>query len=96
MERTQKTLTQIAKEHGYTKANASAVAKQYQHKHELRKTRGMKSDNAVEVYRERAIRVHKQRKTEEQKWKTQNKHHNSFSRLSTLRSALMQTLVRGS
>ena len=79
LEKTPKTLTQIAAENGYTKANASAIAKQYQHKHRLRKTRGMKSDAAVEVYRERATRVHKQRKQQEKtKWKT-----NSFSKFWT-------------
>lgn len=80
--RTSKTLTQIAAENGYTKANASAVANNYVKKrtlhHDLKKARGMKSDAAVEVYRERAKAVHKQRKQKEQQWKNQTTH--SFNR----------------
>jgi len=89
--RTRKTETEIAKEFGYTRANVSAVVKQYQRKLGLWKSRGMKSEAAVKVYRERATRVHNQRKQKEQQWKTQD--YNSHNRLSTLRSALMQTLV---
>lgn len=81
LQRTPKTLTQIAKEHGYTKANASAVANGYVRKRtlhqDLTKARGMKSDAAVEVYRERAKRVHKQRKEKEQQWKTNTQTHSS-------------------
>jgi hypothetical protein len=82
LQKTPKTLTQIAAEHGYTKANASAIAKQYQRKYDLRKTRGMKSDAAVEVYRERAKRVHKERKEKEQQCKTNTQTH-SFNKFWT-------------
>ena len=86
LQRTPKTLTQIAKEHGYTKANASAVANGYVRKRtlhqDLTKARGMKSDAAVEVYRERAKRVHKQRKEKEQQWKTNTQTH-SFNKFWT-------------
>ena len=92
--RTHKTETQIAEEFGYTRANVSAVVKQYQRKLSLCKSRGMKSEDAVEVYRERAKRVHTKRKQNEQQWKSNNS--NSHNRLSTLKSALMQSLVLGS
>jgi hypothetical protein len=86
LQRTPKTLTQIAKEHGYTKANASAVANGYVRKktlhQDLTKARGMKSDAAVEVYRERATRVHKQRKEKEQQCKTNTQTH-SFNKFWT-------------
>ena len=90
--RTHKTETQIAQEFGYTRANVSAVVKQYQRKLNLSKSRGMKSDQAVKVYRERAKRVHRKNKQQQQQWKTQNKH-NSVNRLLTLKSSLMQRLV---
>jgi hypothetical protein len=80
LQKTPKTLTQIAAEHGYTKANASAIAKQYQRKYDLRKSRGMKSDAAVEVYRERARRVHKERKEKQQtSWKIKSKFNSYWS-----------------
>jgi len=86
LQRTPKTLTQIAKEHGYTKANASAVANGYVRKktlhQDLTKARGMKSDAAVEVYRERATRVHKQRKEKEQQCKNNTQTH-SFNKFWT-------------
>lgn len=86
LQRTPKTLTQIAKEHGYTKANASAVANGYVRKktlhQDLTKARGMKSDAAVEVYRERAKRIHKQRKQKEAQWKTNTQTH-SFNKFWT-------------
>jgi len=91
MERTNKTEVQIAEEFNCTRANVSAMIKRVQREYGLRKTRGMKSDAAVEVYRERAKRVHKERKQKEQQCKIHNS--NSHNRLSTLRSALMQTLV---
>lgn len=72
--RTPKTETQIAKEFGYTRANVSAVVKRYQRKLELMKSRGMKSDRAVEIYSERAKAVHKQRKQKEKQWKTKTTH----------------------
>jgi hypothetical protein len=79
LQKTPKTLTQIAAEHGYTKANASAIAKQYQRQYDLRKSRGMKSDAAVEVYRERAKRVHKERKQKQKtSCKTQTHSFNKF------------------
>jgi hypothetical protein len=64
LERTEKTLTQIADETGYTRANASAIAKKYQKKLELRKCRGMKSDQACEIYRKRATIAHRKRKNQ--------------------------------
>jgi hypothetical protein len=79
LQKTPKTLTQIAAEHGYTKANASAIAKQYQRKYDLRKSRGMKSDAAVEVYRERAKRVHKERKQQQTICKTKSKFNSYWS-----------------
>ena len=86
LQRTPKTLTQIAKEHGYTKANASAVANGYVRKktlhQDLTKARGMESDAAVEVYRERATRVHKQRKEKEQQCKNNTQTH-SFNKFWT-------------
>jgi hypothetical protein len=98
LQKTEKTQTELARMLGYTKANFCAVVQQYKHKdtlsQDLRKTRGMKSDAAVEVYRERAKQVHKQRKEKEQQCKAQNS--NSNNHLLTLRSALMQTLVRES
>jgi DNA-binding MarR family transcriptional regulator len=93
--RTHKTETQIAEEFGYTRANVSAVVKQYQRKLSLCKSRGMKSEDAVEVYRERAKRVHAKRKKQENQWNQQT-NSNSHNRLSTLRSALMQTLAPAS
>jgi hypothetical protein len=70
LQKTEKTQTELARMLGYTKANFCAVVQQYKHKdtlsQDLRKTRGMKSDAAVEVYRERAKQVHKRRKEKEQ------------------------------
>jgi hypothetical protein len=70
LEKTPKTQTELAAMLGYTKANFCAVVQGYKRKQslaqDLRKTRGMKSDAAVEIYRERATRVHKQRKQKEQ------------------------------
>ena len=76
--RTPKSETQIAKEFGYTRANVSAVVKRYQRKLELMKSRGMRSDDAVEIYRERAKSVHKQRKQKEELCKTQTHSFNKF------------------
>lgn len=87
--RSKKSEVDIAREEGCTRANVSAKVKQIQRHYVLRKARGMRSEAAVEVYRARATRVHKQRKQQE---KTQWKN-NSFNRLSTLKSALMQTLA---
>lgn len=85
LEKTDKTQTELARMLGYTKANFCAVVQQYKRKdtlaQDLRKTRGMKSDAAVEVYRERAKQVHKQRKEKEQtSCKTQT---HSFSKFWT-------------
>ena len=88
--RTRMTETQIAEKFGYTRANVSATVRQYKRKFDLRQSRGMKSDRAVEVYRQRAKQVHNQRKETQNKCKT---NYNSVNRLSTLRSALMQQLV---
>jgi hypothetical protein len=82
LQKTEKTQTELARMLGYTKANFCAVVQQYKHKdtlsQDLRKTRGMKSDAAVEVYRERAKQVHKQRKEKEQQCKTQTHSFNKF------------------
>jgi hypothetical protein len=91
--RTNLTETEIGRRLGYTRANVSAVVRKYQRERELRKARGMKSDEAVESYRESATRVHAKRK---HLCKTQPTNSNSFNRLSTLRPALTQTLVRES
>jgi DNA-binding MarR family transcriptional regulator len=80
--RTHKTETQIAEEFGYTRANVSAVVKQYQRKLSLCKSRGMKSEDAVEVYRERAKRVHAKKKNQENQWKTNTQTH-SFNKFWT-------------
>ena len=59
---------------------------------DLPTARHMKSDTARESYRERALRIHKIRKDKLCKTPT----YNSFNRLSTLKSALMQNLVPAS
>ena len=89
--RTRMTETQIADKFGYSRANVSATVRQYKRKFELRQSRGMKSDRAVEVYRKRAKQVHNKRKETQNQCKTNYK---SVNRFSTLKSALMQTLVR--
>ena len=62
LDRTPLTETQIGAKLGYTKANVSHVVRKYKKRHDLRKSRGMKSDDAVESYRESATRVHAKRK----------------------------------
>ena len=76
--RTRMTETQIAEKFGYTRANVSATVRQYKRKFDLRQSRGMKSDRAVEVYRQRAKQVHNQRKETQNQCKTTNSSFNKF------------------
>lgn len=96
LEKTTKTLTDIADEGGYTRANASAVAKRYQKKLGLRKCRGMKSDAACQIYSERAKLAHAKRKKQTNQTQCKQTNSNSFNRLSTLRPALTPTLAPAS
>lgn len=84
--------TQIAKEYGVSRAAISKICVQIVNELGLTSARHMKSDTARESYRKRALRIHKERKKIICKLPTQN----SFIRLSTLRTALMQTLVPAS
>ena len=81
--------TQIARKYDVTRAAVSKICIQIVNELGLNKARHMKSDDAVISYRKRALRTHKKRKDTICKHPTSN----SFSRLSTLRTALMQTLV---
>jgi len=90
--------TEIAKKYGVTRAAVSKIIVQIKDDigpEPWEKTglaapaRHMKSDSARKSYRKRALRIHKQTKEKICKHPTSN----SFSRLSTLRSALMQKLV---
>jgi predicted transcriptional regulator len=84
--------TEIAKKYGVTRAAVSKVIVSIKDDLDLPTARHMKSDTARESYRTRALRVHKERKSN--LCKTPNS--NSYHRLSTSRSALMQTLVPAS
>jgi predicted transcriptional regulator len=90
--RTHKTETQIAAEFGYTRANVSAVVKRYQRKLDLLKSRGMKSDEAVETYRKRATRVHQQRKEKEQQCKSNTQTHSFSKSWTSMSSNLKQPM----
>ncbi len=81
--------TEIAKKYGVTRAAVSKVIVSIKDDLDLPTARHMKSDTARESYRTRALRVHQIRK--EKLCKQPNS--NLYNRLSTLRSALMQTLV---
>jgi predicted transcriptional regulator len=81
--------TEIARKYGVTRAAVSKVIVSIKDDLDLPTARHMKSDTARESYRTRALRVHKERKSN--LCKTPNS--NSYHRLSTSRSALMQTLV---
>jgi predicted transcriptional regulator len=81
--------TEIAKKYGVTRAAVSKVIVSIKDDLDLPTARHMKSDTARESYRTRALRVHKERKSN--LCKTPNS--NSYHRLSTLRSALTQTLA---
>jgi predicted transcriptional regulator len=81
--------TEIAKKYGVTRAAVSKVIVSIKDDLDLPTARHMKSDTARESYRTRALRIHKERKSN--LCKTPNS--NSYHRLSTSRSALMQTLV---
>jgi predicted transcriptional regulator len=81
--------TEIAKKYGVTRAAVSKVIVSIKDDLDLPTARHMKSDTARESYRTRALRIHKERKSNLCKTPNSNSHH----RLSTLRSALMQTLV---
>jgi hypothetical protein len=84
--------TAIAKKYDVTRAAVSKICIQIVKEFGLNKARHMKSDEAVISYRKRALQKHKERKQQTCKLPT----FNSFSRLSTLRSALMQSLVHAS
>jgi predicted transcriptional regulator len=84
--------TEIAKKYGVTRAAVSKVIVSIKDDLDLPTARHMKSDTARESYRTRALRVHKERKSN--LCKTPNS--NSYHRLSTLRSALTQTLAPAS
>jgi predicted transcriptional regulator len=84
--------TQIAKKYGVTRAAVSKVIVSLKDDLNLPTARHMKSDTARESYRTRALRVHKERKSN--LCKTPNS--NSYHRLSISRSALMQTLAPAS
>jgi hypothetical protein len=81
--------TEIAKKYSVTRAAVSKVIVQIKDELGLPTARHMKSDTARESYRERALRVHKERKSKLCTTPTSNSYH----RLSTLRSALTQTLA---
>jgi predicted transcriptional regulator len=81
--------TEIARKYGVTRAAVSKVIVSIKDDLDLPTARHMKSDTARESYRTRALRVHKERKSN--LCKTPNS--NSYHRLSTLRSALTQTLA---
>jgi predicted transcriptional regulator len=81
--------TEIAKKYGVTRAAVSKVIVSIKDDLDLPTARHMKSDTARESYRTRALRVHKERKSNLCKQPNSN----SFNRLLTLKSALMQTLV---
>jgi hypothetical protein len=81
--------TEIARKYGVTRAAVSKVIVSIKDDLDLPTARHMKSDTARESYRTRALRIHKERKSN--LCKTPNS--NSYHRLSTSRSALMQTLV---
>jgi predicted transcriptional regulator len=84
--------TEIARKYGVTRAAVSKVIVSIKDDLDLPTARHMKSDTARESYRTRALRVHKERKLN--LCKTPNS--NSYHRLSTLRSALTQTLAPAS
>jgi predicted transcriptional regulator len=81
--------TEIAKKYGVTRAAVSKVIVSIKDDLDLPTARHMKSDTARESYRTRALRVHKERKSN--LCKTPNS--NSYNRLLTSRSALMQKLA---
>jgi predicted transcriptional regulator len=81
--------TEIAKKYGVTRAAVSKVIVSIKDDLDLPTARHMKSDTARESYRTRALRIHKERKSKLCKQTNSN----SYNRLSTLRSALTQTLV---
>lgn len=87
--RKEESQTEIARKYGVTRAAVSKVIVSIKDDLDLPTARHMKSDTARESYRTRALRVHQIRK--EKLCKQPNS--NSYNRLSTLRSALMQTLV---
>ena len=84
--------TEIAKKYGVTRAAVSKVIVSIKDDLQLPTARHMKSDTARESYRTRALRIHSERKSK--LCKTPNS--NSYNRLLTLRSALMQTLAPAS
>lgn len=81
--------TEIAKKYGVTRAAVSKVIVQIKDELQLPTARHMKSDTARESYRDRALRIHKERKSKLCKQPNSN----SFSRLSILKNSLMPTLA---
>jgi predicted transcriptional regulator len=81
--------TEIARKYGVTRAAVSKVVVGIHDELNLPTARHMKSDTARESYRTRALRVHKERKSNLCKQPTSNSYH----RLSISRSALMQKLA---
>lgn len=81
--------TDIAKKYNVTRAAVSKVIVQIKDDLGLPTARHMKSDTARESYRERALRIHQEKKIHLCKQPNSN----SYSRLSTLKSAWMQTLA---
>jgi hypothetical protein len=90
--RKEESQTHIAKKYGVTKAAISKVITGIKDNLDLPTARHMKSEDARESYRVRATKIHNERKQITCKQPTSN----SFSRLSTSKSALMQTLVGAS
>ena len=90
--RKEESQTTIAAKYGVTKAAISKIIVQIKDELGLVPARHMKSESARESYRERALKIHKQNKEELCKRQTSN----SYNRLSTLRSALMQTFAPAS
>jgi predicted transcriptional regulator len=84
--------TEIAKKYGVTRAAVSKVIVSIKDDLDLPTARHMKSDTARDSYRTRALRIHKERKSKLCKQTNSN----SYNRLSTLRSALTQTLAPAS
>jgi hypothetical protein len=81
--------TLIAKKYDVTRAAVSKVCVGIVDELGLNTARHMKSDTARESYRERALRVHQDKKSKLCKQPTSN----SYNRLSTLKSSLMQTFA---
>ena len=84
--------TEIARKYGVTRAAVSKVIVSIKDDLDLPTARHMKSDTARESYRTRALRIHKERKSN--LCKTPNS--NSYNRLLNLKASLMPKLVPAS